>query len=365
MANHVWWLLFNVNLPYPMRIKIGPVHERLKRLVKSLDQMNNEWMEAQNADVDSMIGSRWSRMKQAAALISSCIALAVMLGIAGRAQAQQLEPRAYVPAPVGANLFGLGYLYSYGGADLDPSSPVQNVYARVNSGLSYYSRTFGLLGRQASVTVSTAYAWYTVHGDVFETAQSIRRSGFFDPAMRFAVNLMGGPALKPLEFFRRKPETTLGTSLTIIAPFGQYDPSKLINLGTNRWSFKPELGLSQPVGDWAFEVYAGVWLFTDNDNYFGGHVRRQDPMESYQGHVVYNFSPHMWASVDYTYYVGGSTTIDGQRQNDRQENTRTGLTLAVPVTSYQTLKFAWSRGVTTRIGTSFDTLGVVWQLLWF
>jgi len=229
-------------------------------------------------------------MKQAAALIWPCIAFAMMFGTAGTTQAQQLEPRAYAPSPVGVNLFGLGYLYSYGGADLAPGAPVTNVYARVNSGLSYYSRTFDLLGRQASVTVSTAYAWYAIHCDVYEVAQSVRRSGFFDPSMRFAVNLMGGPALKPLEFFRRKPETTLGTSLTIIAPFGQYDPSRLINLGTNRWSFKPEVGLSQPVGNWVFEVYAGVWLFTDNDNYFGGHVRRQDPMEAYQGARRIQFS---------------------------------------------------------------------------
>jgi hypothetical protein len=304
-------------------------------------------------------------MKQVAVLISSCLALAIMYGSAGTAQAQQLEPRAYSPSPIGANFLGLGYLYSSGGAALDPTLPITNVFARINTVLPYYGRTFGLFGRQASMGVTTAYSWYAVHGDIFEASHSIDRSGFSDPALRFAVNLFGGPALKPLEFGRHKPETTLGTSLTVIAPFGQYDPSKLINLGANRWAFKPELGLSQPVGEWAFEFYAGVWLFTANDNFFGGQVRRQDPLAAFQTHIVYNVAPHTWAAFDFTYYEGGSTTVNGQRNNDRQANTRTGLTFSFPIVLHQSLKLAWSRGVTTRIGSSLDTLGVVWQYVWF
>ncbi len=303
-------------------------------------------------------------IKKTAALISLCLSLAIFGGIRA-AQAQQLEPRAYSPSPVGANFLGLGYLYSYGGAALDPTLPVTNVYARVNTAVPYYGRTFDLLGRQAIVTVLTSYSWYTVHGDVFDIGRSVNRSGFGDPAMRLAVNLMGGPALTPLAFRRHKPETTLGTSLTVIAPFGQYDPSKAINLGTNRWSFKPELGISQPIGDWVFEFYAGVWLFTDNDNYFGGQVRRQDPLLTFQTHIVYNVHPRLWAAFDFTYYSGGATTVNGQQKNDRQDNTRAGFTLSIPMTHSQSVKLTWAQGVSTRIGSSFDTLGIAWQLLWF
>jgi hypothetical protein len=293
------------------------------------------------------------------------VVLLLLLGFFGTAQAQQLEPRAYVAAPVGANFLGVSYLYSYGGAALDPDSPITNVYARVNTVAPYYSRTFGLLGRQASLLLVIPYAAAAVHGDVFEVGQSVNRSGLADPQFRFSVNLMGGPALTPLQFARHKQETTLGMSLTVIAPFGQYDPSRLINIGVNKWQFKPELGLSQPVGKWSFEFYAGVWLFTDNNDFLGGQVKRQDPLQSYQAHVVYSVSPRMWAAFDFTYYVGGSTTVNGQAKNDRQDNTRGGLTLSVPMTKSQSFKFTWARGVSTRIGTSFDTLGVAWQLLWF
>jgi len=303
-------------------------------------------------------------MKYRATIGAVSLAVALLI-FAGTADAQQLEPRAYSPAPVGTNFLGLGFLFSSGDAVLDPSLPITNVTARIYSAVPYYGRTFDLFGRLANVTMAAPYAWGTVTGDVQDATRSVDRSGFADPQMRVAVNLVGLPALRPLEFLRREPETTLGASLTVIAPFGQYDPTKLVNIGTNRWSFKPELGLSSPVRNWTIEFYAGAWLFTANDNFFGGHVRRQDPLLSFQSHVVYEFHPRLWAAFDYTYYVGGSTTVDGQRKNDRQDNTRAGVTLAMPVTPHQSLKLTWARGVTTRIGSSFDTIGAAWQWVWF
>ena len=300
-------------------------------------------------------------------LARSMAAAMLMLFFCGpwSAQAQQLEPRAYSPAPIGANFLGLGALYTSGGVITDATSPIQNVHARVYSAAPYYGRTFSLFRRLASVTLVTPFAQATAHGDVQEVSRSIDRSGLLDPQVRFAVNFTGGPALTPQEFFRHKPETSLGASITITAPFGQYDPAKLINLGTNRWACKPELGLSQPAGNWVFELYAGVWLFEANDTFYGDQVRRQDPLASYQAHIVYSFRPHLWAAIDVTYYRGGETTVDGKPQNDRQGNSRGGLTLSFPITQGQSLKMNWSRGVSTRIGSSFDTIGAAWQLTWF
>jgi hypothetical protein len=303
-------------------------------------------------------------MKHKVVIQTVCLATMALLLI-GKAHAQQLEPRAYSPAPAGTNFFGLGFLYSSGDALLDPTLPIQNVSARIYNTVPYFGRTFDFFGRLANFTLTTPYAWGTVTGDVQETSMSVDRSGFADPLMRIAVNLIGLPALRPLEFLRHKPETTLGASLTVTAPLGQYDSTKLINLGTNRWAFKPEVGLSQPLGNWTLEFYAGVWLFTANDNFFGAHVRRQDPLLSLQAHVVYEFHPRLWAAFDYTYYEGGSTTVDGQHKDDRQDNSRAGVTLAMPVSLHQSLKLTWTRGVTTRIGSSFDTVGAAWQWVWF
>jgi hypothetical protein len=289
----------------------------------------------------------------------------LLLCSAGKARAQQLEPRAYSLSPVGTNFFGTACFYQSGGAVLDPSLPIENVQARVQTAIPFYGRTFGLFGRLASLSVLAPFAYAVVEGDVQEARKSVDRTGFGDPAMRLAVNLFGGPALTPKEFRAFKQGTTLGTSLTVFAPFGQYDPAKLINLGTNRWAFRPELGLSHPLGPWDLELSAGVWLFTDNNDFFGGKVRRQDPLLSLQTHIVYTIRPRMWAAVDFIYYGGGSTTVDGQSKNDRQDNTRGGLTLAVPVTAHQSLKLSWSRGVSTRVGTAFETFGVAWQVFWY
>jgi hypothetical protein len=304
-------------------------------------------------------------MKQKAAIISLCCAFVILFGSSETVQAQQLEPRAYAPAPMGLNILGSAFVYSSGDVVLDPSVPIDNIKARVRLAAPFYTRTFDLVGRQSSVTIIAPFAQADVTGDVGTQRRSIDRSGPGDPMLRFSVNLVGSPALTPQEFSKRTRETVLGASLTVVAPLGQYDSAKLINLGANRWAFMPELGLSHPIGPWDLELYAGIWVFTDNNDFYGGQVRRQDPLRSTQAHVVYTFRPYLWASLDFTYYAGGSTTVNGQHKYDRQENTRTGVTLAVPLSRHQSLKLSWSRGVTTRIGQKFDTIGFAWQYFWF
>lgn len=292
-------------------------------------------------------------------------AAVLLLWSAGAATAQQLEPRAYAPAPVNMNLFGIAGVYSAGDVALDPSVPIENMHARVRIAAPFYARTFGLLGRQASLTVSAPIADADLTGDVLGKAQSADRTGLGDPALRFAVNLMGSPALTAKEFASRQRETIIGASLSVLAPLGQYDKGKLINLGTNRWAFKPEIGLSQPVGNFDLEASFGVWMFTANDDFYGGKVRRQDPLRTSQAHVVYTFLPNLWCSADFTYYAGGVSTVGGQTKNDRQDNTRVGATLAVPVGQQQQVKLSWSKGATVRVGQDFDALGVSWQYAWF
>jgi hypothetical protein len=290
------------------------------------------------------------------------ILLAVLAGVAG---AQQLEPRAYSPAPVGTNYFGLALHDSRGGVVTDAALPLEDVEAHINITTPFYGRTFSLAGRSANVGIAVPYAWGTVAGEVFEEHREVRRSGFGDPQLRFAVNLLGGPAMTPREFATRARRTTLGFSLVASVPVGEYDPSKLINLGTNRWAYRPELGLSLPAGKWDLELYGGVWLFGANDDFFGGVHREQEPLPTAQAHVVYTLRRSLWLAADFTYYWGGTTSADGVQGDDRQDNTRGGLTMAIPIVGRQSLKLTWARGVSTRVGSSFQTFGVAWQWVWF
>ena len=281
------------------------------------------------------------------------------------APAQELEPRAYSPSPSGVNFLGLAYLRSTGGVAVDPSLPLENVSAEVNTASLAYARTFGLLGRSASIGFVLPYSRADVSGDVLEQQRAVTRSGLADPRLRLAVNLFGGPALNREEFAAREPSTTLGASLTVVAPFGKYDSDRLINLGSNRWAFKPEIGVYQPLGPWSLELYGGAWFYTDNDDFFGGVRREQEPIATLQAHVGYTFRPGLWLAADATYYAGGQSTVNGVHNDDRQENTRVGLTFSLPVAQGHSLKLNWSEGVTERIGTNFTTFGVTWQYTWF
>ena len=297
------------------------------------------------------MGCRWLP-----ALVLSCAAPFAM--------AQDMEPRSYSPSPVGLNFVGMSYLHSTGGVAVDASLPLDNVDADLESAVAGVSRTFALYGRAAGVAVALPYVWGHVSGDVFEDRRTVRRQGFADARLRLAVNLFGNPALGPREFAARPRSTNLGASLTVIAPTGEYKSDKLINLGSNRWAFKPELGVYQPIGRWAVELSAGSWFFTDNDNFFGTSNREQDPMLTTQLHVSYTFRPRLWIAASGTWYSGGSTTLDGVHKADRQDNTRIGVTMSIPVSGGLSLKLGWSDGVTTRIGSSFTTVAVGLQYAW-
>lgn len=290
--------------------------------------------------------------------------LGAIMTLTGVAAAQELEPRAYSPSPVGMNFLNFSYAHQNGDVIFDSSLPLTDIEARLNYTTISYGRTFGIAGRSASLLAALPYVWGEVSGKVFETQQSITRSGIADMRLRFAMNILGGPALNPKAFAARKPATTLGASLMMVAPTGQYDPAKLINIGTNRWAFKPEVGLSHPIGRWYLELYGGIWLFTDNNNFFGGSRRAQKPIGSIQTHASYTLRPHLWLAANATFYSGGRTAIDGAIMEDFQKNSRIGLALSFPVGRRFSVKIAWARGITTRIGGHFNTVAISWQYAW-
>ncbi len=292
------------------------------------------------------------------------VAWLLAASIAPVARAQALEPRLYAPAPIGIGFCGMAFSRSTGNVVTDPSLPIENVDATVVSAVPNCGLTFGLLGRQASAALVVPLVDGVAEGDVFEERRRADRRGLGDIQARFAVNLFGGPALSPLAFARAPHGTALGASLLVVAPTGEYFPDKLINIGTNRWAFKPELGLVQPLGRFTVEAYAGVWFFTANDDFYGGAVRRQDPLGVAQFHVVYALSRRAWIAADATYYRGGQTSVNGGDKQDRQANTRAGITALVPLTAQQALRLAFSRGVSARFGTKLDTIVAGWQYTW-
>ena len=297
---------------------------------------------------------------------ASLVAAVVVAAASGPAalRAQEIEPRAYSNAPVGVNFLVAGYAYTRGGISTDTSLPITDPHLRTNNAVVGYAHVLDLWGLSAKFDAIVPYTWLSGSADY--NGETIPRivNGFADPAFRLSINLYGAPALSLPEFASYRQDLIIGASLRVFAPWGQYDASRLVNIGTNRWAFKPEIGISKAIGPWTFEFTAAAMLYTDNDDFYGGNTRAQDPLYSFQGHAIYNFANGIWSSLDSTYFTGGRTTLNGTLNADLQQNWRFGGTLALPVDRYNSVKFYASSGVSARTGNNYDLLGIAWQYRW-
>ncbi len=297
-------------------------------------------------------------------LARSCLVVLMLFAVRDVA-AQDMEPKAYSASPVGATFLVAGVSRSTGSVVFDPTLPIRDVDAGINSVFVGTGTTFGLVGKVALFSAVLPVAWGELNGLVGDEARRITREGLADSRMRLSINLRGNDAMRLREFVKAPRQTIVGTSLTVTAPSGQYDRTRLINLGTNRWAFKPEVGISVPRGRWDIDAYAGVWLFTPNADFYPGGLRRtQDPVAALQGHVSYTFKPRLWLAADATWYSGGAARVEGAEPIGAVNNSRLGLTLSIPAGRQQSFKVSYSAGVAVRTGTDFRTLALGWQWLW-
>jgi hypothetical protein len=293
--------------------------------------------------------------------------IACMTFIVSPVFSQDLDPRAYIQVPVKSTTMITGFAYSHGGVVTDATLPVQNINADVQSFSVGVARSFDLFGLSSQALIALPYSLAQVTGDVNQQASRITRSGFGDMRLRLSVLFHGAPAATLAEMRNTPPhKTILGASLNIVVPTGQFFSDKLINLGTHRWSFRPELALSQRIRKrWTLDAYAGVWLFTNNASFYpGSSLRKQDPMSTFQAHFSYNINPQMWVAFDATFYTGGSSSVNGVYNDDRQSNARFGITAVVPTGKLSSLKFSASTGAVVRVGQDFSTYSIGWQHSW-
>ena len=184
------------------------------------------------------------------------------------------------------------------------------------------------------------YTWLSGSAELRRRAASSASSTASPiPRSALSVNLYGAPALTLPEFADYQQDLIVGASLRVSAPWGQYDDSRVVNIGTNRWAFKPEVGVSKAVGPWTLEVTAAATSCSPTTTISTAAARaRRTPLYSLQGHAIYSFRSGIWGSLDATYFTGGRTTIDGSRNRDLQQNWRVGATLAFPVDRNNSVK---------------------------
>src|SRR5215469_1512976 len=232
-------------------------------------------------------------------LLCACFVLSLLSHLA---RAQFTDPRTYNNTPVGINQLELGYAYVHANASIDTSLIITGAKVDLNQGIIDYTRYFGLLHHLTWVEAGVPVAG--LNGSVVGTNIQGSVVGAGDSSYAAGILLKGGPALSLPVFEKFEPTTTLGVSLTITAPTGLYNPNKILNLGSDRWSFKPEIALSHPFGPeqkWEFDGYGNVYFYTDNTSYHGKEILRQQPMPGVEGHISYSFNDSIWASLDTRY----------------------------------------------------------------
>jgi hypothetical protein len=299
--------------------------------------------------------------------VLSCLITAPVL-----TSAQDLAPRAYIITPTHSNAVTLTYSVFDGDLIFDNSVPITGATAKVSVPVFSYFHSLPFFGRTANLTASLPYGVGNVRGTVMDAETKAYRSGLFDASFRFSLNLIGGPAMDVSDFLKWRQKTIVGVSVRMVAPTGQYDPTKLINYGANRWTFKPEIGLSRRWGHWVLDSYAAAWVFTTNPEFFshnqyspGTNVQTQDAIGAFEGHLSYDVRPRFWASLDGNFWLGGRTKLNGiTNPNSLQRNSRIGSTVSLPVSKHQSLKLSYNRGAYIRYGGNFNNVSVGWQYSW-
>ena len=306
------------------------------------------------------MNSRLRRNRDRSRLAPSwCVAALLLAGSAGGdALAQDLTPRTYWPAPKGTRVLVVGYAHQTGDVVTDPTIPITGVDSTIDSAVLAYQQTIDLFGRTGNVQLELPFTDGTTTGMVGNESGTRDVSAFGDIAATLTINLLGAPTMSPAEFqqLRQEPRPILGASIKILAPTGEYDFDKLVNVGTNRWALRLQLGYIRPLTPkWLLEIYAGAWFFEDNDDFLGT-TREQEPIGALNVHVVRRFSPGFWASLDLNFYAGGRSTLDGVSGDDLQRNSRAGVSIAYPFKRKHALRLGINGGIVTESGGDFRTI---------
>lgn len=280
--------------------------------------------------------------------------------------AQDVQPRTLSPAPIGSNLVSLSYSFSTGAVLTDKTIPVQDIDGDVHTFIGAYGRAFGLFGLAAKADLVVPFTTGRWSGTLSEVQldSAVTRTGFGDPVTRFMLFFVGAPALAGPEFVRHRTRTVAAASLRLRVPVGQYDPTKLINIGANRWMLSPRVGVSQAFGRLLAELYGAGWFFGDNPEFLIANVQSQDPMATVQLHFTWIFGPGFWAAASTRQSFGGQLYVNGSPSGEDQTNNRIGVSVTLPISRRQGLKFAVTFGLSTAAGNDYTTFAGGWLASW-
>ena len=279
--------------------------------------------------------------------------------------AQELEPRRWAHVPVDTNFFGAGYVRTDGDVLFDPVLRIEDATVSINSIIATYLRSFDWSGRTARFDIRVPYQKATWKGLLDGAPAKVVREGLGDPRIRLSVNFIGAPSLKGKVFqaYRasRVVNTVVGAALAITLPLGLYKEDKLLNLGQNRFTIRPQIGVVHTRGSWSFELTGSVFFYSDNEEFFNGSKREQDPLYALQAHIVRNFSRGIWVSLGAGTVRAGQSSINGEEKDDQKEDSLYALSAGMAVSRTSSVKIAYAKGRTHKeVGSDADNIAVAY-----
>jgi len=215
----------------------------------------------------------------------------------------------------------------------DPSNRV-TPGANFNAALALpgYAHTFALYDRSAMAAILLPMG--RISGEVTAAGNTFLQStaGFGDPMMEFDVNVLGPKAQKIIpDALRYEPGFSADLLADLAVPIGEYDSSKPLNLGQNRWYGRLGSPIVWQIGSWVpgrrttAEFIPAVWFFGTNND-FVGQTMKTNPMFQLDAHLTHDFAERFWGSLDAVLYKGGQATIGGVAGSELN-NHGFGLTL--------------------------------------
>lgn len=278
---------------------------------------------------------------------------------------QDLEPRAYANVPKGMNVATVGYAFIKGNVLTDPALSIEDFIITTQSlGLNYI-HTFEAAKKLARVQVSLPIV--DMNGKLKLNGDDVTgsRTGLGDMRVRFGINLTGSPAMERKNFSQYQQKTIFGASLVTSIPTGRYYSDKQINIGNNRWAFKPEIGISRRFEHVYAEAYLGTWFYTNNTEYLTNKVLSQKPTMTLQGHASYYFKNQMWVGINTNWSKIGEVEVNGVPPGKLYNDWRIGSTFSAPITKKQSVRLQFHTGLFAKIGLDYDALTVAYQYLFF
>ena len=282
--------------------------------------------------------------------------------------AQDIEPRRWTPLPLGTQIVGVAYGYTDGEIFFDPVLQAEDATVSINAMAVQYVRPFKIGKKLARLDVLVPYSTAKWKGLLAGEPTTVQRNGFADPRVRLSVNLVGPDAMNAKEFREyvatHPVSTSIGASLAITLPFGKYFEDKLLNIGQNRFVFRPQIGIVHQWGLWSYEFTGSVFIFTNNNNFFNGAVRKQDPVFAVQTHLIKRFKNRMWGSLSLGSGLGGQSIINKQPNDDQRGDILGALSFGLPIMKNQGVKLALVRAQTLNdIGANTSSFVLGWSII--